>query len=805
MAALLLCTLIVSAVPRGAGAHQAPGQAAETLRAALVDAQLQLIDDPLAAQASLQEAANLYNTALAPSLSLAAPESDERVRQGLDMAAKAVAVKDAPAFAAARAQVWTAVLDGSYRTVQSAIAAGNGADARAWLAVREFRQATRFSRPDADATLAVARLEAGEVAAGYAFDAVRADLLDTYQARLNEALSDLPAADAQGFASRRAEAAGLAEGYFAILAPAYEEQRGLEATATARLSFARLRADAVAGLALEPALAGVQTAIEGFRAAPLSPDDQVRRAGQMLRFLSLVPVEYSRGIRNGQVAKDLEIREAITFHDGASAAFADLRTLLAERDPAATLAVAGLFATVQKQLSNAGSGIAVANPSDVQATADELTAALQALMPVEWRRHDSSADFDVIDTALDQMQRAVAAGDYTLAESARLEAYAILESGPEARLVAFAPKSIAPIEDLFWYGQGEQPGLAFLLERQATRAGVAASRQALDVQLAAAQKALSGNSAPAAVATNAAIIVFREGLEAVIILAALMASLVGVNRSFRRPMVAGVLLALVATAATWWLAQQVLTTFSRYGERLEAVVSLIAIGMLLLITNWFFHQVYWKDHLAGFHARKKALMGSVAAGQILGFVLLGFSSVYREGFETVLFLQALVLESGLWTVLEGVAIGAILVMAVGFVTFKLQSRLPFKRMLVGTGILIGAVLLVMVGNTTHALQVVGWLPTHPIRWLTVPYWSGLWFGFYPTWEGVALQISAAVFVIGSYYLAEHKRGSRTSRATPRRATAATPAGAKAGQRTRSTDLAPEPGPSSDAVLTQIAE
>ena len=182
--------------------------------------------------------------------------------------------------------------------------------------MREFRQATRFSRPDADATLAVARLEAGEVAAGYAFDAVRADLLDTYQARLNEALSDLPAADAQGFASRRAEAAGLAEGYFAILAPAYEEQRGLEAAATARLSFARLRADAVAGLALEPALAGVQTAIEGFRAAPLSPDDQVRRAGQMLRFLSLVPVEYSRGIRNGQVAKDLEIREAITFHDG---------------------------------------------------------------------------------------------------------------------------------------------------------------------------------------------------------------------------------------------------------------------------------------------------------------------------------------------------------------------------------------------------------------------------------------------------------------------------------------------------------
>jgi high-affinity iron transporter len=263
-------------------------------------------------------------------------------------------------------------------------------------------------------------------------------------------------------------------------------------------------------------------------------------------------------------------------------------------------------------------------------------------------------------------------------------------------------------------------------------------------------------------------------LEAVVILAALMASLVGANRAFRRPMAAGVLLALAATAVTWWLAQKVLTTFSHYGERLEAVVSLVAIGVLLLITNWFFHQVYWKDHLANFHARKKALMGSVAAGQVLGFVLLGFSSVYREGFETVLFLQALVLESGLWTVLQGVMVGTMAVLAVGFMTFKLQSRLPYKRMLVWTGVLIGAVLLVMVGNTVHALQVVGWLPTHPIRWLSLPYWAGLWFGTFPTWEGIALQLTAAVFVIGSYYLAEHQRSRRRTVGRPVASKAAGP-------------------------------
>jgi high-affinity iron transporter len=107
---------------------------------------------------------------------------------------------------------------------------------------------------------------------------------------------------------------------------------------------------------------------------------------------------------------------------------------------------------------------------------------------------------------------------------------------------------------------------------------------------------------------------------------------------------------------------------------------------------------------------------------------------------------------------------------VGWFTFKLQSRLPYKRMLVVTGVLIGAVLLVMVGNTAHVMQVVGWLPIHPLRWLTFPYWSGLWFGLYPTWEGIGLQAAAALFVGGSYFLAEQvqKRPASRKNAPPAR-------------------------------------
>jgi hypothetical protein len=63
------------------------------------------------------------------------------------------------------------------------------------------------------------------------------------------------------------------------------------------------------------------------------------------------------------------------------------------------------------------------------------------------------------------------------------------------------------------------------------------------------------------------------------------------------------------------------------------------------------------------------------------------------------------------------------------------------------------VLFVIVGNTAHLLQVIGWLPIHPLPF-ALPSWSGLWFGTYATLEGISLQVIAVTFVIGSYFVAE---------------------------------------------------
>jgi high-affinity iron transporter len=249
-----------------------------------------------------------------------------------------------------------------------------------------------------------------------------------------------------------------------------------------------------------------------------------------------------------------------------------------------------------------------------------------------------------------------------------------------------------------------------------------------------------------------------------------MASLVGSQRHFRRPMFVGVGLALVASAVTWVIAQTVLTSLAVYGEKLEAIVSLVAIGVLLLILNWFYHRVYWQENLQGLHRKKRRLLAgaglSLAAAQVVGLVLLGFSSVYREGFETVLFLQAMTLEAGALTVLEGVALGLAGVVAVFVLVIALERRLPHKKMLVATGLLITWVLVVMVGTTVQTMQKVGWVAVTPIEGLELPYWAGLWLGVFPTWEGVLAQVAAAAFVLGSYFAAEAlRRRRRESRFT----------------------------------------
>jgi high-affinity iron transporter len=290
----------------------------------------------------------------------------------------------------------------------------------------------------------------------------------------------------------------------------------------------------------------------------------------------------------------------------------------------------------------------------------------------------------------------------------------------------------------------------------------------------------------ATIVFNSAIIVFREGLEAVLIFAAVTASFLGANKSRRRPVVAGAACAFGAAVVTWFVAQAILGAASSLGPKLEAITGFLAIVVLLIVLNWFVHKVYWSQWIGRHHRQRKKLLASSGIGATLGLVLLGFTSVYREGFEVVLFLQNLQLKAGTGAVLEGVGFGLAATAVVGVLVFWLHHKLPYKRMLVLTGVLVGVVLVVMIGGTALSFQDLGWIPRHPTPF-TLPEWMGSWLEMYSTWETLGIQLLAALFVVGSYYLAEYlkvrrprargERGAVRSAAPPvARSAQAAPAG-----------------------------
>jgi high-affinity iron transporter len=276
-----------------------------------------------------------------------------------------------------------------------------------------------------------------------------------------------------------------------------------------------------------------------------------------------------------------------------------------------------------------------------------------------------------------------------------------------------------------------------------------------------------------AVIFDSGLLVFREGLETILVLAAVTASMVGSNSVYRRPTGAGAAVGFAATLATWFVAVWAIGRLGGGGLAVQAATGLLAVIVLLVVMNWFFHRVYWTGWISNHHRRRQRILDRAGIdakrATIFGLILLGFTSVYREGFEVVLFLQNLRLAYGATAVLEGAALGLSLTAAVGVLTFLAHRHLNYKRMLILTGALLGVVLIVMVGESVQEMQLAGWLPATAVP-LSIPGWVGLWFAVFPTVEGLVAQLLAAALVIGSYYGAEYvkvrrprARGERAAR------------------------------------------
>jgi high-affinity iron transporter len=277
------------------------------------------------------------------------------------------------------------------------------------------------------------------------------------------------------------------------------------------------------------------------------------------------------------------------------------------------------------------------------------------------------------------------------------------------------------------------------------------------------------HTSPTVAFLDIGVLVFREGLECILVLAAITASMVGAKKMHRRPVALGAAIAFGATLITWFIAVGIMgqLTESVPALDLQAATGLLAVIVLLVIMNWFFHKIYWGGWIRAHNRRRKTLLANASTVAISqkklwwGFILLGFTSLYREGFEVVLFLQSYNLRLGGGVVLKGALLGLTLSAFVAILTFVLQRRLPYRKMLIMTGILLGVVLLVMVGEQAQEMQLAHWLPTTTIPALEniIPGWMGMWFAVFPMVETLSAQAFAALLVVGSYYAARMLRGS----------------------------------------------
>ncbi|WP_449498736.1 FTR1 family protein [Brevundimonas sp.] len=238
-------------------------------------------------------------------------------------------------------------------------------------------------------------------------------------------------------------------------------------------------------------------------------------------------------------------------------------------------------------------------------------------------------------------------------------------------------------------------------------------------------------------------ILLREGLEALLIVVAMIAFLRKAERpEMLRYVHGGWIAALVAGGATWAAATFFISISGASRELTEGFGSLLAAVVLVSVGIWMHGksradawQIYIRDKLT------KALSGRSA----WFLFLLAFLVVYREVFETILFYAAIWSQGGRVGMLGGALVAIAILAAIAWALLSYSKRLPISRFFSLSSILMAGLSIVLVGKGVAALQEAGWLDVHPLAW--IPRLEIL--GVYPTVEGVVVQlVTVGILAIG---------------------------------------------------------
>jgi high-affinity iron transporter len=278
-----------------------------------------------------------------------------------------------------------------------------------------------------------------------------------------------------------------------------------------------------------------------------------------------------------------------------------------------------------------------------------------------------------------------------------------------------------------------------------------------------------GIGAPAVVFGQSFLIIFREGLEAVLLVSVLLGYLEAAKATqYRKPILWGMGAAAVATVVTFLLLRTVLAALPVGREIIEAATALLAVAVLFYVSFWLIARLEQKRWLEFLRAR---VWTAVSVGSTTALMLVGFTAVYREGFETALFYQALLSFGpglGLW-VASGLAAGVVALAIASYLIFRLGRKLPIKAFLSAAVVLLMVTSVAFLGNAVRALQeadIVGL--TRWSSWPKAPIFLSQSLGYWPSRETITAQaVLIAIYVAGALYMfVVRPRRRGTSAETP---------------------------------------
>lgn len=237
-------------------------------------------------------------------------------------------------------------------------------------------------------------------------------------------------------------------------------------------------------------------------------------------------------------------------------------------------------------------------------------------------------------------------------------------------------------------------------------------------------------------AFDAMVILLREGVEALLIIMALVTALNAANQYKAKKWVyTGAGLGVFASILCAIALQQFFPTVSAGANReiLEGLIGVIAVLMMLVVGAW----LHSKSSLSGWKKFvDKQISQALATGSLISMLSLSFLSVFREGAETILFYVGMLPLIELKDLLLGIGFALVLLVTIAFVMSKSTTRLPIHHLFKLMTFLIYVLAFKILGVSIHALQLTNMLSTHLIEHL--PNIS--WLGFYTSWEGVIAQL-----------------------------------------------------------------